>query len=98
MTNSPTSVLALAAILRDIAADEAIARAIKRIASRRRGQAMVYRYQFWDEATSLFVTAKREATLDCIRCGLGIPVLSSGRPVAFSDLDSVGRVNPIVAL
>lgn len=96
MANAP-SLLALT-ILRDIAADEAITRAIERIPSGRPEQALVYRYQFWDEAMSMFVTARREATMDCIRCGLGTPLLTSGRQVAFSDLDSVGRLNPIVAL
>ena len=57
--------------------------------------ATVYLYIFWDENTSVFITAKREATLDCIRCGLGIPLLTSGRQVALSHLDDVGRLTLI---
>lgn len=54
--------------------------------------ATVYQYQYWDADTSQFVASTQEATLECIRCGLGIAIIESGRQVALCDLDEVGRV------
>ena len=52
----------------------------------------VYKYRYWDPKSNEMVTAGREATLDAIKNGLGIPVVESGRKVALSDLDRQGRV------
>lgn len=52
----------------------------------------VYRYRYWDPKSNEMVTAGREATLDAIRNGLGVPVIESGRKAAVSDLDAHGRV------
>jgi hypothetical protein len=40
------------------------------------------------------VTSDDEATLECIRCGLGTPILDSGRRARVGDLDPFGRVLP----
>lgn len=53
---------------------------------------VVYRYHYWDEDRHQMVVSKREATLQCIRDGLGIPVIESGRKVPRSALDEFGRV------
>jgi hypothetical protein len=52
----------------------------------------VYRYRYWDPKSNEMVTAAREATLEAIKNGLGIPVIESGRKVTFSHLDRHGRV------
>ena len=52
----------------------------------------VYRYRYWDPARNEMVTASREATLDAIKSGLGVPVVESGRKVALKTIDRQGRV------
>ena len=52
----------------------------------------VYRYRFWDPASNEMVTASREATLDAIRNGLGVPLVESGRKVELRAIDRQGRV------
>ena len=54
--------------------------------------ATVYRYRYWDDEKAELVTSKWEATLECIRCGLGNPVIASGRRVPAGDLDAFGRL------
>jgi hypothetical protein len=54
----------------------------------------VYRYRYWDEERGEHVSSDREATLECIRSGLGIPIIDSGRQVRVGDLDAVGRAVP----
>jgi len=55
----------------------------------------VYRYRYWDPRWNEMVTATREATLDAIRNGLGVPIVESGRKAQLSDLDGHGRVMPV---
>ena len=52
----------------------------------------VYRYRYWDPRANEMVTATREATLEAIKSGLGVPVVESGRKAHHSDLDGHGRV------
>jgi len=52
----------------------------------------VYRYRYWDPASNEMVTASREATLDAIRNGLGVPLVESGRKVGLQAIDRQGRV------
>lgn len=62
------------------------------------GFIVVYRYHYWDEEQHQMVVSRREATLECIRNGLGIPIVESGRKVHFSQLDEHGRViDPVAA-
>ena len=56
----------------------------------------VYRYQYWDEDSAQHVTSDCEATLECIRRGLGTPILDSGRRARVGDLDASGRALPSV--
>ena len=51
----------------------------------------VYRYQYWDSNRFELLTSKWEATLECIRNGLGNPIIESGRPVPASEVDEFGR-------
>jgi hypothetical protein len=53
---------------------------------------IVYRYDYWDEDQHRMVTSKAEATLQCIRDGLGIPVVESGRKVPRTAVDDRGRL------
>ena len=46
----------------------------------------VYQYTYWDEASRTHKTSTQYATMDAIRNGLGIPVLSSERKVWRADL------------
>lgn len=52
----------------------------------------VYHYQYWDDAKQQKVTSKWEATLECIKNGLGTPILESGRKVPASSVDIHGRL------
>ena len=52
----------------------------------------VYRYRYWDPARNEMMTASREATLDAIKSGLGVPVVESGRKVPMRTIDRQGRV------
>jgi hypothetical protein len=61
------------------------------------GFVVVYRYHYWDEEQHQMVVSPREATLECIRNGLGIAIVESGRKVHFSQLDEHGRVVDPVA-
>ena len=56
------------------------------------GFVTVYHYQYWDESQQAMLTSKWTATLECIRSGLGTPVVASGRQVPVRDLDAFGRV------
>ena len=51
----------------------------------------VYRYQYWDIDAVQLLTSQWEATLDCIRSGLGNPIIESGRQVPASEVDAFGR-------
>jgi hypothetical protein len=53
---------------------------------------VVYRYDYWDEDQHRMVTSTLEATLQCIKDGLGIPVIESGRKVPRAAVDSRGRL------
>jgi hypothetical protein len=53
---------------------------------------VVYRYRYWDEERREMTTSKGEATLPCIKDGLGIPVVESGRKVPRSCVDDRGRL------
>lgn len=59
---------------------------------RKEASVWVYRYRFWDPASNEMVTASREATLDAIRNGLGVPLVESGRKVGVHAIDRQGRV------
>lgn len=52
----------------------------------------VYHYRYWDEDRQKLLTAHGEATLECIRSGLGIPIIASAHHVLPHLLDSVGRL------
>ena len=54
----------------------------------------VYRYQYWDSDDLQRLTSKWEATLQCIRSGLGDPIIESGRQVPASEVDEFGRHIP----
>jgi len=54
--------------------------------------ATVYLYQYWDDEKAELVASKWAATLECIRCGLGTPIIASGRQVPLGDLDAFGRL------
>ena len=54
--------------------------------------ATVYRYRYWDDESAQFAISKWEATLECIRCGLGTPIIHSGRQVLVTELDAFGRL------
>ena len=56
---------------------------------------LVYDYESWDPETECMVRADTSATLEAIRNGLGQPILSSGRKVRFTHLDSSGRIAAI---
>jgi hypothetical protein len=51
----------------------------------------VYHYQYWDGDNIQLLTSKWEATLECIRSGLGNPIIESGRQVPASEVDAFGR-------
>ena len=53
---------------------------------------VVYRYHYWDEDQHQMVISKWEATLQCIKDGLGIPAIETGRKVPRAALDAFGRV------
>jgi hypothetical protein len=53
---------------------------------------MVYDYEYWDPASEQMKVSVAPATLDAIRNGLGIPILTSGRKVAAAEIDATGRV------
>jgi hypothetical protein len=53
---------------------------------------VVYLYQYWDEDKHQMVTSTSAATLPCIKDGLGIPILESGRKVPRSAVDNLGRL------
>jgi hypothetical protein len=53
---------------------------------------VVYHYRYWDEDKHQMVTSKSEATLPCIKDGLGIPIIETGRKVPRSAVDSLGRL------
>jgi hypothetical protein len=53
---------------------------------------VVYRYRYWDEDKREMVTSSSEATLPCIKDGLGVPILESGRKVPRSAVDNLGRL------
>jgi hypothetical protein len=53
---------------------------------------VVYRYQFWDEDAQEMRTSKWMATLECIRDGLGTPVIASGTKVPRESVDELGRL------
>jgi hypothetical protein len=56
------------------------------------GFVVVYHYHYWDEERRQMVVSQREATLQCIKDGLGIPIIESGRKVSLTELDGHGRV------
>lgn len=53
---------------------------------------MVYEFEFWDPDAQSMVRSRTPATLDAIRNGLGVPVISTGRRVSLSRINSQGRV------
>jgi hypothetical protein len=53
---------------------------------------VVYRYDYWDEDQLRMITSTLEATLQCIRDGLGIPIIESGRKVPRTAVDGRGRL------
>jgi hypothetical protein len=53
---------------------------------------VVYRYDYWDVDQNRMVSSQAEATLECIRDGLGIPVIESGRKVPRTAVDDRGRL------
>jgi hypothetical protein len=52
---------------------------------------VVYSFQHWDDDQQQMVTSSGMATLECIRSGLGRPILESGRRVSVHAVDRVGR-------
>ena len=58
---------------------------------------LVYDYEYWDPLQEGMVRAEGAATLEAIKNGLGQPILSSGKKVRFTHLDSSGRVVPTPA-
>ena len=52
----------------------------------RMDEVCVYQYTYWDEASCERKTSKRFATLDVIRNGLGIAVLTSEKHVPANDI------------
>jgi len=52
----------------------------------------VYLYRYWDEDKHQMVTSSSAATLACIKDGLGIPILESGRKVLRTAVDNLGRL------
>lgn len=53
---------------------------------------MVYRYRFWDEDRQQLVQSSAMATLECIRNGLGQPLIESGLRVPSDAVDLSGRL------
>ena len=53
---------------------------------------LVYEYEYWDPLQERMVRADGAATLEAIKSGLGQPILSSGKKVRFTHLDSSGRL------
>jgi hypothetical protein len=53
---------------------------------------LVYHYQYWDEDKRQMVTSKWMATLECIRNGLGVPIIESGLRVPRESVDDLGRL------
>lgn len=53
---------------------------------------VVYHYRYWDEDKHEMVTSKSEAMLPCIKDGLGIPIIESGRKVPRTAVDHLGRL------
>jgi hypothetical protein len=53
---------------------------------------VVYHYRYWDEDKQEMVTSSSAATLPCIKDGLGIPILESGRKVPRNAVDNLGRL------
>jgi hypothetical protein len=53
---------------------------------------VVYRYQYWDEDTEQMRASKWMATLQCIRDGLGTPIIASGMKVPRESVDGLGRL------
>jgi len=51
----------------------------------------VYRYHYWDSDDVELLTSNWEATLECIRSGLGNPIIESGRQVPAGEVDAFGR-------
>jgi hypothetical protein len=54
----------------------------------------IYRYEYWDSEGLELLTSRWEATLECIRSGLGNPIISSGRQVPANEVDEFGRHIP----
>ena len=53
---------------------------------------VVYHYRYWDEDQHQMVTSRSAATLPCIKDGLGIPIIESGRKVPRTAVDNLGRL------
>ena len=51
---------------------------------------LVYEYEYWDPESQRMVRSTRPATLEAIRNGLGVPVLSSARRVSLFGVDLNG--------
>jgi hypothetical protein len=51
-----------------------------------RDEVFVYQYMYWDEPSREKKTSKHYATLGTIRNGLGIPVFTSEKRVAASEV------------
>jgi len=50
------------------------------------GYVWVYRYLWWDADSQSRRASAQFATLDGIHCGLGVPIMTSGKKVAIADL------------
>ena len=46
----------------------------------------VYQYLYWDDVKKEHTASKRFATVDVIKCGLGTPILASGKKVPKDKL------------
>ena len=54
---------------------------------------MVYDYEYWDPDKGAMLRSHVPATLEAIKSGLGIPLVSTGRWVPLSQIDGLGRVH-----
>lgn len=52
----------------------------------------VFEYEYWDADEMELVRSDFAAPLEAIRNGLGQPLLATGRKVAYSQLDTSGRI------
>jgi len=53
---------------------------------------VVYHYRYWDERRQEMRVSKWMATLECIRAGLGMPIIETGRKAPLDAVDELGRL------